>query len=119
MRHLLSIGDLTAKEVERLFHWAADAKASLKRGQPGAALPGRSLALVFEKPSLRTRVTFQVAMSQLGGQAVYLSAQEIQLGVRESVADVARNLGRWVDAIAARTYAHSTVQELAQWAGPR
>jgi len=117
MRHLLSINDLNRAEVERLFHRASDLKASLKRGQSANPLAGRSLALVFEKPSLRTRVTFQVAMTQLGGQALYLSAQEIQLGVRESVPDVARNLGRWVDAIAARTYAHATVEELAAWAG--
>lgn len=117
MRHLLSIGDLNRVEIERLFHRASDLKASLKRGQGATPLAGRSLALVFEKPSLRTRVTFQVAMTQLGGQALYLAAQEIQLGVRESVPDVARNLGRWVDAIVARTYAHATVEELAAWAG--
>ena len=117
MRHLLSISDLNRAEIERLFQRASDLKASLKRGQTVTPLAGRSLALVFEKPSLRTRVTFQVAMTQLGGQALYLSVQEIQLGVRESVSDVARNLGRWVDAIAARTYAHATVEELAAWAG--
>jgi len=117
MRHLLSISDLNRAEIERLFNRAADLKANLKRGQAATPLVGRSLALVFEKPSLRTRVTFQVAMTQLGGQALYLSAQEIQLGLRESVPDVARNLGRWVDAVAARTYAHATVEELAAWAG--
>jgi len=117
MRHLVSITDPGREAVDHLFHQAAEPKASVKRGKHLTPLAGRSLALVFEKPSLRTRVTFEIAMGQLGGQAVYLAAQEIQLGVRESVPDVARNLGRWVDAIAARTYAHSTVEQLAAWAG--
>ena len=80
-------------------------------------LSGYSLALVFEKPSLRTRVTFEVGMAQLGGASVYLAGQDIGLGRRESTADVARNLGRWVDVVAARTFAQATVDELAQHAG--
>lgn len=117
MRHLLSGADLSRAEVETLFRRAAEGKADLRAGRRTAPLAGRTLALVFEKPSLRTRVTFEVGMVQLGGAAVYLGAQEIGLGQRESVADVARNLGRWVDGIAARTFAHATVEALARHAG--
>jgi ornithine carbamoyltransferase len=73
------------------------------------------LALVFEKPSLRTRVSFDVGMRQLGGECVYVSPQEVGLGTREPVSDVARVLSRYVDCIAARTFSHSTVEELARW----
>jgi ornithine carbamoyltransferase len=79
-------------------------------------LAGRSLALIFEKQSLRTRVTFEVGVVQLGGRAVYLSGHEIGLGTREPVPDVARNLSRWVDGIAARVYSHATVETLARYA---
>ncbi|HVQ74787.1 MAG TPA: ornithine carbamoyltransferase [Candidatus Binatia bacterium] len=116
MSHFLSIQDLEPAAVPRLFRLAADLKAQGKARERQARLPGRTLALVFEKPSLRTRVTFEVAMVHLGGAAVYLGAQEIGLGRRESPADVARNLSRWVDAIAARVFAHGTVQELARHA---
>src|SRR5262249_58658037 len=74
------------------------------------------MALIFEKPSLRTRVTFEVAMLQLGGNAVYLAAHEIGMGKRESVADIARNLSRWVDGITARVFAHQTLVDLARHA---
>jgi ornithine carbamoyltransferase len=117
MNRLLSIADLSAKEVEELFRLAAEWKARTKSGDVRTPLAGRSLALVFEKPSLRTRVTFEVGMAQLGGATVYLSGQDIGLGRRESVADVARNLGRWVDIVAARTFTQSTVDELARHAG--
>ena len=115
MRHLLSIADLRREDVEALFRLTAELKA--RRAEARTALTGRTLALLFEKPSLRTRVTFEVGMRQLGGEAIYLGAQEIQLGVREPVPDVARNLGRWVDAIAARAFRHATVEELARHAG--
>jgi ornithine carbamoyltransferase len=114
VKHLLSVGDLTRADIETLFRLAAEGKARLKADRPGAPLAGRTVALVFEKPSLRTRVTFEVGMVQLGGAAVYLAAQDIGLGRRESVPDVARNLGRWVDGIVARTFAHTTVEELAR-----
>jgi ornithine carbamoyltransferase len=117
MKRLLSIADLSAKDVEELFRLAAEWKARTKAREGGAPLAGHSLALVFEKPSLRTRVTFEVGMAQLGGASVYLSGQDIGLGRRESIADVARNLGRWVDVVAARTFAQSTVDELARHAG--
>jgi ornithine carbamoyltransferase len=111
--HFLSIRDLTHEDVPRLFRQVADLKARRKARDRQTPLSGRTLALIFEKPSLRTRVTFEVAMVQLGGAAVYLSAQEIGLGKRESPADVARNLSRWVDVIAARVFAHRTLEELA------
>ncbi|HEV8587140.1 MAG TPA: ornithine carbamoyltransferase [Methylomirabilota bacterium] len=116
MKDLVSAGDLTREQVLALFALAADLKQRWKRGRRGAPLAGRSLALIFEKPSLRTRVTFEVGVVQLGGRAVYLSGQEIGLGTRESVPDVARNLSRWVDGIVARVFAHATVATLAQHA---
>src|ERR687888_812401 len=112
MRHFLTSADLTCDEALALFQLAADLKQRWKAGRRGTALAGRTLALIFEKPSLRTRVTFEVGIIQLGGRAVYLSGQEIGLGTRESVPDVARNLSRWVDAIVARVFSHATVDAL-------
>ncbi len=117
MKHLLSIADLGRADVEELFRLAAYWKGQTKARVVASPLAGRSLALVFEKPSLRTRVTFEVGMAQVGGTTVYLAAQDIGLGKRESVADVARNLGRWVDAIAARTFVQATVEDLARHSG--
>ena len=94
MTHFLSIQDLGTDDVVRLFKLSAELKAKVKSRERISPLGGRTLALIFEKPSLRTRVTFEVGMVQLGGAAVYLSAQEIGMGKRESVPDVARNLSR-------------------------
>ncbi len=113
MNHLLSIRDLRREDVLSLFRLTATLKARQKSGDRTAPLAGKSIALIFEKQSLRTRVTFEVGMTQLGGAAIYLPAQEIGLGERESIPDVARNLSRWVDLIAARTLAHATVATLA------
>lgn len=99
-------------EIQQLL----DAAVRLKeRGRP-ELLTGRTLAMIFEKPSLRTRVSFQVAMTDLGGHAIYLSQEEVGLGVREPVKDIARVLSRYVDVIAARTFAHATVVDLAEHA---
>jgi len=117
MKHFLSIADLSAADVEELFRLAAEWKRRTKARDVRTPLAGYSQALVFEKPSLRTRVTFEVGMAQLGGASVYLAGQDIGLGKRESVSDVARNLGRWVDVIVARTFAQATVDELAHHAG--
>jgi ornithine carbamoyltransferase len=117
VKHLLSIADLSAGDVEGLFRLAAQWKARTRAREHRTPLAGRAMALVFEKPSLRTRVTFEVGMAQLGGTSVYLAGQDIGLGRREAVADVARNLGRWVDVIAARTFAQATVDALARHAG--
>ena len=114
MRHFLTSADVTRDGALGLFQLAADLKQRWKAGRRGAPLAGRTLALIFEKPSLRTRVTLEVGIVQLGGRAVHLSGAEIGLGTRESVPDVARNLSRWVDGIAARVYAHATVEALAE-----
>ena len=116
MSHFLSAADLTRERALHLFRVTAELKQRRKAGRFGTALNGRTLALIFEKPSLRTRVTFEVGIVQLGGRAVYLSGPEIGMGTRESVPDVARNLSRWVDGIAARVFAHDTVESLARHA---
>jgi ornithine carbamoyltransferase len=116
VRHLVYSGDLTREHVLRLFELAADLKQRWKAGRRDTPLAGRSLALIFEKPSLRTRVTFEVGVLQLGGRAVYLAGSEIGLGTRESVPDVARNLSRWVDGIVARVYSHASVEAMAEHA---
>jgi ornithine carbamoyltransferase len=115
-RDFLSMDDLSVDELWMVLDLALDLKKRLKAGEHPRLLEGKSLAMIFEKPSLRTRVTFEVGMWQLGGTTVYLAPQDVQLGVRESVADVARNLTRWVDGIAARTFRHTTVEELAEHA---
>jgi ornithine carbamoyltransferase len=114
MMHFLTAADLDRERALHLFRTAAELKQRWKSGRRGAPLGGRTIALIFEKPSLRTRVTFEVGIVQLGGRAVHLSGAEIGLGTRESVSDVARNLSRWVDGIAARVYAHATVETLAR-----
>ncbi|HEY7365676.1 MAG TPA: ornithine carbamoyltransferase [Methylomirabilota bacterium] len=116
MSHFLSAGDLTRERSLDIFRTAAALKQRWKAGVRTAPLAGRTLALIFEKPSLRTRVTFEVGIVQLGGRAVYLAGSEIGMGSRESVPDVARNLSRWVDGIAARVFAHATVEALARHA---
>jgi ornithine carbamoyltransferase len=110
-KDLLSIADLSRKEIEELMGQAS----RLKRERVAPMLSGRALALVFEKPSLRTKVSFDMAMYQLGGHSVYLSSEEVGLGKRERVADVARVLSRYVDAIAARTFSQVTLNVLADY----
>ncbi|MFQ5816694.1 MAG: ornithine carbamoyltransferase [Terriglobia bacterium] len=110
-RDLLTLGDLSVAEVHFLLDLAQEVKR--KPARFSRALAGSSLALLFEKPSLRTRVTFELGMEQLGGGAIYLGPQEIGLGTREAVGDVARNLARWFSAITIRSFAHDTVRELA------
>ena len=113
-RDLISISDLTQDEVETLFALAQRLKADRQKGWPHPILAGKTLAMIFEKPSLRTRVTFEAGMDQLGGYAIYLSPQDIGLGTRETVPDVAKNLSRWVDLIMARTFSHQVLTEFAQ-----
>jgi ornithine carbamoyltransferase len=112
-RDLLRIADLAPEEFEAILGIAARLKAELRAGRPHPLLAGRTLAMIFEKPSLRTRVTFEVGMVQLGGAAVNLAPGDIKLGERESAGDIARNLERWVDLIMARTFSHQSVVELA------
>ena len=108
-KDLLSISDLSSKDIRLLISDAVDMKAAGWL----SSLSGKILALLFEKPSLRTRVSFEVAMRQLGGQTIYLSPAEVGLGKRESVSDVARVLSRYVDAIVARTFSHQALEMLA------
>jgi ornithine carbamoyltransferase len=107
--HYLGVADLAPDEILDLLEYAIE----LKRGHPDSLLKGKVAALVFQKPSLRTRVSFEVAMLELGGHAVYMSPQEVQLGQREGVPDAARVLSRYVDAIVARVFLHSDVEDLA------
>ncbi len=117
-RDFLSIRDLRLAEVQRIFTVASELKDTpLSEQVENPILAGKTLAMIFEKPSLRTRVSFEVGMTQLGGHAIYLQPSDIKLGERETIADVARNLERMVDGIMARTFLHSTVTELAKHAG--
>lgn len=111
-KDLLSISDLTAEDIQQLIANAVE----LKKTKRNLLLQGKTLALLFEKPSLRTRVSFDMAMYQLGGHAIYLSPEEVGMGKREAVSDVARVLERYVDIITARTFSHKTLEELAQYA---
>lgn len=116
MQHFLSIADLSPDEVWAILDKARELKAERQStGENKPLLKGKTLGMIFLKPSLRTRVSFDMAMIHLGGQALYLSPNEIQLGKRESTADVARVLSRYVDAIMARVFAHRDVEELAAY----
>jgi len=116
MRHFLSIADQSAVQLVKLLDLARDLKAELKAVGNKPLLQGKALGMIFQKPSLRTRVSFERGMEQLGGTAMYLSPAEIKLGERESVPDVARVLSRYVDAIMARVFAHSDIVTLAEYA---
>ncbi|HLG71628.1 MAG TPA: ornithine carbamoyltransferase [Chloroflexota bacterium] len=109
-RDFLSIGDLNAEELTYLL----DLADRLKKGEQSRALEGRSVALLFEHPSLRTRLTFDLGVQQLGGHGIYMSPSEVNLGEREGAPDIARNLERWVQCIVARVRYHSSLVELAQ-----
>ena len=113
-RDFISINDFTSDEILKILEKARDIKTHPQNYRK--TLEGKTLAMIFEKPSLRTRVTFETGMTQMGGHAIYLAPSDAQLGKRESVPDVARNLERWVDIIMARTFAHQTVVDLAKWA---
>ena len=108
-KDLLSIADLNRKEIEHLIEQAW----RMKQEKAPPLLSGKTLALLFEKPSLRTRVSFEMAMYQLGGHSIYLSPEEVGMGKREPAADVARVLSRYVDGIAARTFSQETLHILA------
>src|ERR1700674_3749110 len=112
-RHLISIHDLSAAEVAGLFKLAAEVKARPRRH--ATALAGKSLGMIFEKSSTRTRVSFEVGMVQLGGHALFLSSRDIQLGRGEPISDTAKVLSRYIDGIMARTFAHETVVDLARF----
>ena len=113
-KHLISIHDLSLDEVQEIFTLTRDLKEKQRRGEAHRLLEGRTLAMVFEKPSTRTRVSFEVGMAQLGGHPVVLSASGTQLGRGETISDTAKVLSRYVNGIMARTFAHDTVLGLAE-----
>jgi ornithine carbamoyltransferase len=117
-KNLLSIADLTKGEIEEVWRVASAQKSGeISREEQLDVARGRSLAMIFDKSSLRTRLGFEVAMSQLGGHALCLAPADVRIGEREAVADVARVLGRTVDAISARLFSHAHVEELAEASG--
>jgi ornithine carbamoyltransferase len=116
MKDFLSIADVSTEELWELLRLARMLKAEWQAGGNEPILKGKVLGMIFQKPSLRTRVSFEVGMLHLGGSALYLSPNEIQLGKRESVADVARVLSRYVQGIMARVFAHRDVEQLAEYA---
>lgn len=115
-RDFISLLDWSTAELAHALRLAATQKAALRAGHPDQPLRGKTLGMIFSKPSMRTRVSFEVGMYQLGGQAIHLSQAEIGLGTRESVADVGRVLSRYVDGIMIRTFDQAQVLELAQHA---
>lgn len=115
-RDFLTISDFTGEEIRLIIDAAHDLKRDLKEGIPHAVLKGKSLGMIFTKPSTRTRVSFEVGMYQLGGYALFLSSQDIQLRRGESLSDTARTLERYLDGIMIRTFDQEDVDELAQYA---
>lgn len=113
-KDFICIKDLTPKEIEDIFNLTDKLKQD--KSQFSNVLAGKTLALIFQKPSNRTRVSFEVGMYQLGGNSIYLSPGEINLGVREAVKDVAKTLSRYVDGIVIRTFGHNNIIELAKYA---
>ena len=114
-KDFLAIADFSTEELQSLLNSAIEIKKEWREYGNSTHLKDKSLAMVFQKPSLRTRVSFERGMEQLGGSALYLSPQEIGLGQRESIADVARVLSGYVDAIMARVFSHDHILELAKW----
>ncbi len=112
----LTLADLTRDEILRLFEYSAHLKKEVKKGKFSKVLENKTLAMIFEKNSTRTRVSFETGMLQLGGHALFLSSNEIQLGRGETIADTARVLSRYNDGIMIRTFGHDKVVELAKWA---
>ena len=115
-KDFLTIHDLGPGEMEGMLELAAHLKAMQKSGAPHRYLEGKTLGMIFEKASTRTRVSFEVGMYQLGGSALFLSSHDTQLGRGEPIRDTARVLSRYLDGIMIRTYAHGTAEELARWA---
>ncbi|AKM18067.1 ornithine carbamoyltransferase [Geobacillus stearothermophilus] len=115
-RDFLTLLDFSTEEILDLLALATDLKAKQKAGVSYTPLSGKTMAMIFEKPSTRTRVSFEVGMIQLGGQAMYLNGNDLQLGRGETIADTARVLSQYVDVIMIRTFAHQKVEELAEYA---
>ena len=115
-KHFLAISDSSEDEILEIFNLAGDLKSKQKNGEPHKFLEGKTLAMIFAKPSTRTRVSFEVGMFQLGGHALYLGPNDIQIGKRESVGDVSQVLSRYIDIIMARLFGHEDILELAKHA---
>jgi ornithine carbamoyltransferase len=117
MRHFLDLTEISKAELRSMIEASRAMKAKLKRkGAPARPLAGRTLAMIFDRPSTRTRVSFDVAVRQLGGESITLTSHDMQLGRGETIADTARVLSRYVDAIMIRTLEHETLIELAEYA---
>ena len=112
-KDFLSVADWSADEIFSMLERAQSLRRLHARGERPQTLQGRTLAMYFEKPSLRTHVTFEAGIAQLGGHAVLLRPEQVGIGTRESPRDVARNLSRWVDVLMARTFSHALVEQLA------
>src|SRR5436305_10647006 len=115
MRHFLTLLDLSPDEVRSLLAETARLKAGLTRGERPQLLEGRILGMIFEKQSLRTRVSFEAGMAQLGGRSIFLSATDGPIGQRESVPDFALTLSEFVDIVAMRVFSHKTLEEFAAY----
>ena len=113
-KDFLTLGDWSREDLLRILDRARELKQLLSVGERPQSLQGRALAMFFEKPSLRTHVTFEAGMAQLGGQAILLPPGQVGIGTRESPGDVARSLSRWVDWVVARTFSHTLVEDLAR-----
>jgi ornithine carbamoyltransferase len=116
VRHFTDLLDLTGDEARELLRRSTELKREQSQGVRAPYLPGRTLGLIFEKPSLRTRVSFEAAIAQVGGNAIFLRDKDVGMGSRESMADFARVISQYVDALAVRSYAHATIEELARYA---
>ncbi len=114
LRHFVDLLDLSPEDARLLIDRSIELKRAEKSGNRPQWLSGRTLGLIFEKPSLRTRVSFEAAIARLGGNAIFLRGEDVGLGTRESVEDFARVIGQYVDALAVRTYSHATIEELAR-----
>jgi len=114
-RHFLTLKDYRADEIVEILDYASQLKRIFKQGQPSRLMEGKMMAMIFQKPSLRTRVSFETGMFQLGGSALYLSPTDIGLGARESVEDIAKVLSGQVDIIMARVFGHEIVEKLAEF----
>ena len=114
MRDFISLADLNPRQWNQLLHLSREVKSRPPNFR--RMIPGKSIVLIFEKPSLRTRLTFELGIQQLGGDAVYLDYQEANLGEREALRDVAKNLERWFDCLVARTFSHQVLIQLSEYA---
>ena len=114
-KDFIAVSDYSSQDIEKIIDISLSLKAERTKGPNKPILKDKVLGMIFQKPSLRTRVSFDMAMRHLGGDALYLSPAEIGLGQRETIADVARVLSGYVDAIMARVFAHQHVVELAKW----